>query len=981
MTNILIKDYKVNNLQKEYNGLSILLNHMEKHIERCLTENILNIIDRNNYLKILNDMVRQMNTIYNNNMVDICGNDSDNLDDQANEQKLIDFYPFSNIDIASNCSLSDIRNCINVYRILDSEILTTNNEYDNQILKEPFIEIKKNLLNKICNKIGFYNIDDGLILLIGEQYEKFLDENINERLYLFKEIFVPLKFEIKKIESKKKLFFSVNEYVYETILENTINLNLQKINDKKDIFVIFNGYINFDPLNIIIRTSQICNNFIYKKKKNLEIYLSKKTINEKFIKSYVKNSPLSNFIILNKDKFFEKMEKDYNKYQTLNKLTFMNLMKEFIRNDKDNKLNIKHMFKIIKLLLLGSEENINVAGLLFGIAKEKKPGELTISDIIFKNLSYHSQIKLKKSSISIKNELEKLKSLNIDDIDLKKQIVISKNMPNSAKKYALEKIEEMKSSNNEYYKQLLYVKTLLNFPWPSDEDDQFYMDIRKCNKKSQDFLNKVINILDEKVYGHEECKNSIKELIGQWISNPSSSGTTIGLVGPPGVGKTLIAKAIGDSLEIPFVQITLGGQNDGELLHGHGYTYSGAQPGMIIKKMVEAGSARCIMYFDELDKACKKHDSNEIYNILIHMIDPNTNKEFQDRFFQEISFPLNKVLFIFSYNDSSLIDNILMDRIKEIEVKPYKLEDKKIIAKKFLIREMCKLVGFENEHITLKDDDLEFIIEQYTYEAGVRELKRKLESLFLKLNIDKIYKTNMFENKNDNFIEPIFITKDLIQKYLGKKNINIQIIHNEDLIGVINGLYATDSGKGGILPIQIFNNFTGSDDKFTLKLTGSQRRIMRESVISAFTAAIHIVNEDIRTEFMRKNPQGMHIHATNSASPKNGPSGGSVFATGFISRILNKKIRHDIAMTGEIELTGKITKIGGLQYKLTGAKKAGVKLCLVPLENKEDIEQIKIEYKDLIDDTFEVKLVDNLFEILPLALIDFDSSQIINKIK
>ena len=395
----------------------------------------------------------------------------------------------------------------------------------------------------------------------------------------------------------------------------------------------------------------MCYNFIYSKKKELESYIfDKNEINKNFVRSYMRNILLVDILTLSNESFYKNITSDYKLYNKLSKLSFIYLMKEFVKDDTNTKNCLKNMYNIIRLLLLGSDESVNIAGLLFGITKEKKTDTLfSISEIIYKNLSHLSQIKLRKTIVSIKNEMDNIKSMSIDDIDLKKQVVVCKNMPIEVKKAAFEKIEEMKQSNNEYYKQLLYVKTLLNFPWPSNDDDAFFEEIGNIKGKSKIFLDNIIKNLNDRVYGHNECKDSIKELIGKWVSNPSSSGSAIGLSGPPGVGKTLIAKAIGQSLGIPFVQITLGGQNDGELLHGHGYTYSGSQPGMIVKKMVEAGSARCIIYFDELDKACKKYDSNEIYNILIHITDPNMNTEFQDRFFQEIKFPLNKVLFIFSY--------------------------------------------------------------------------------------------------------------------------------------------------------------------------------------------------------------------------------------------------------------------------------------------------------------------------------------------
>lgn len=947
------KDFKINNLLEEYNKYSEIFLNFQNHIEKCYTEHILTINDRNNLLKSLNDLVRQLNTTYNIAMIDVYDNNKLNKNEVMNEKE-------------SN----ELRNLMNIHKMLGI------NDFN-----DPFSDICKSLLSKIGSKIGFPSIHIALSLLISDQYKYLFDDESLNILKLFDHIFIPLKYQLESINNKELIIKNISIKKTE-IDKDILIINCAKISIKFNENQLINlyGYFLIDSLNVTIKTSQLCNNFIYQKKKEIETYIiSKKEINDKFLRSYLRNISACDIIILSNEEFLEKIREDYKIYNKLIKLSIICLMKEFVKEENNIKACIINMYNVIRLLLLGTEESINIAGLLFATSKEKKmDGDLSISDIIYKNLSYLSQIKLKKTTNSIKSEIDRIKAMSIDDIDIKKQIAVCKNMPDTVKKAAFEKIEEMKNSNNEYYKQLLYVRTLLSFPWPSPDDDTFFSDIGKSKEKSKNFLNNVINKLNNKVYGHQECKDSIKELIGKWICNPSSSGSAIGLAGPPGVGKTLIAKAIGESLGIPFVQITLGGQNDGELLHGHGYTYSGSQPGMIVKKMVEAGNSRCIMYFDELDKACKKYEGNEIYNILIHITDPNINSEFQDRFFQEIKFPLNKVLFIFSYNDSSQIDPILMDRIKEIEVKPFKFMDKKIILNKFLIKEMCELVGFENESIKFDDQTIDFIINQYTNEAGVRELKRKLEKIFLKLNIDRIYNTNVFEKINNlSKNKPVTLTNQLIGNYLGKNNLHIQYIHKENLIGVINGLYATDSGQGGILPIQIFDNYTNSDDKFTLKLTGSQRRVMRESVISAFTTAIHCIRQDIRDEYIRMHPHGLHVHTPAScATPKDGPSGGGAFSAGFVSRILNKKIRNDIAITGEIELTGKITKIGGLQYKLPGAKRAGIKLVLVSAENFDEIETMKKEYTDLFDDNFKVILVENLSQILEHALVDFDKSEI-----
>lgn len=983
MWEINIKDYRIHNLQKEYNKYSKYIMRFQNHVETVYRENILNINDRNNYLKVINDILRMMNATYNNNMLDICKEEeSEEESEELRKHDIITMMELTNMK--SEEIYDDIGELVEMCKLLGVNPMTMD-----EIMEEaPFREIKDKLLAKIARKIGFKTIKDALRMLMSEQYERLYEADEISKIRMYNKIYVPLGYTIERIEGRGVINFKKTKILNEVLIDNCARMYVKMKNEEEDKYIRLEGYFKYESLNIVQRTAQICNNFIYQKKKAIESYMmTRSKICEKFKRAYIKNISMSDIIVLTLEELVEKMEGEYKKYMRITNLSFMNLMKEFVKDERKEQeksggeeLSVEHMYTVIKLLLLGSEENINVAGLLYGISKEKNPRlECSIADIIYKNLSYVSQIKLKKTATSIKNELDKIKSLTVDDVDLKKQIVVCKNMPNAVKKAALEKVDEMKSSNNEYYKQLLYVKTLLNYPWISEEDDNIFADIGKEERKSRDFLDTVIKKLDDRVYGHKKCKDSIKELIGKWISNPSSSGSALGLVGPPGVGKTLIAKAIGESLNIPFVQITLGGQNDGEILHGHGYTYSGAQPGMVIKKMCEAGSGRCIMYFDELDKACKKHDSNEIYNILIHMIDKNTNKEFQDRFFQEINFPLNKVLFIFSYNESSLIDKILLDRIREIDVKPFKLYDKIAISEKFLIPEMLDVVGFNKKSIKIDGKEIELIVEQYTYEPGVRELKRKLEEIFLKMNLDRIYKKNLFKSidikKEVTEEKPIILNKDMIIKYLGKQKMQIQEIHTEDTVGVINGLYATDAGKGGVLPIQVYINYTGNE-KFTLKLTGSQRKVMRESVISAFTTAIHHIKEEIRKEFIKTNPHGFHIHTPGGGVPKDGPSAGCAFATAFISRILNKPIRHDIAMTGEIELTGKVTKIGGLQYKLTGAKRAGVTLALVSKENEEDVETIKKDYKDIFDDNFKVILIENLKEVLQYAIVDYDKEEI-----
>ena len=633
------------------------------------------------------------------------------------------------------------------------------------------------------------------------------------------------------------------------------------------------------------------------------------------------------------------------------------------------------MFNIIFLLLLGDDENCDIAGILLGLLKEKKNQSKCIYNLFFNNIGYYLQLKVKKSSNSIKNQIEKIKSTSTEDIDYTKQLATNKSIPDNVKSLTMEKIEEMKSFNNEYFKQLTFVKNIINYPWPSSGEDIFFKNLNNNKEKAYEYIKLVEEKLKDSSYGHEEAKKSLLQIIGKWISNPGSQGTSFGLVGPPGVGKTLLAKSVSKALNIPFAQITLGGQNDGEILHGHGYTYSGSQPGMIIKKMVEMGKSRCILYFDELDKACSKHGNvNEITSILIHLTDPNMNKTFQDRFFQGVDFPLDKVIMMFSYNDSSLVDPILLDRIKEITVNPYTISDKLEIIKNFTLPELINNIGFNDLDIKVSNDLIEYIIDNYTQEAGVRDIKRKMEDILLSLNLDKICKKGLF-SKNRKTLK---LTETMIKNTLRSPIDDNTTIHPNPEIGIINGLYATTSGNGGIIQIQIFDNASSSNDEFELKLTGKQGDVMKESVNCSYTAATQYIMRNLDkynnikdiNEHLNKNfKYGFHIHAPSTSTPKDGPSAGCAFTSAFISRILGKKIRNDIAMTGEVELTGKITKIGGLNFKLIGAKRAGVKQIYVPLENKKDLDDIKKKYTKLIDNNFKVDTFEYIDEIIDKILI------------
>jgi endopeptidase La len=742
-----------------------------------------------------------------------------------------------------------------------------------------------------------------------------------------------------------------------------LNRELWIKNNNKDCeYFKIEGYFINDTLSVLIKTSQLNYPLLYNKKCEIIKYISLYVnCDIKFVKKLIRYDYIGNIYCFTIDNYVIYVENMYKIYQYVTTSTFINIMKKFLSTE----FKIKCVFNIIFLLLHGSDYCADMVILLLDITKEKKINTPNIYNIIMHNLPYYLQVRIKKSTDNIKNELERIKNINPDDVNYKTQLIINKNIPDNVKSLAIEKIEELKAVNNEYYKQLMYIKHIINFPWPQVNDVNIIN-----NNQAVVYLDNIDKKLQSLTFGHTEAKKVLLQMIGKWITNPSSQGTCFGLVGPPGVGKTLLAKSVSKALDIPFAEITLGGQNDGELLHGHGYTYAGSQPGMIVKKMVEMGKSRCILYFDELDKACSKHGSvNEITSILIHLTDPNMNKTFQDRFFQGIDFPLDKVIMIFSYNDSKLVDPILLDRLKQINIEPYTVNDKLNIVKNFIISEVAQSIGLQNESwINIDDELIEFIIDEYTSEAGVRTIKRTIEKIFLTLNLDKIYKRNNFKTDKD-----FKITKELIVEILEKSNNESSLIHSEPVIGIINGLYATNNGDGGIIPIQIFTN-TSSSNSFEMKYTGKQGDVMKESVQCSFTAAIEYIKrnkliKDIDKHILTKFKNGFHIHTPSTATPKDGPSAGCAFTSAFISRILNKPIKNDIAMTGEIELTGKITKIGGLNFKLFGAKKAGVKMVYVSNDNIKDVDNIKTNYPKLIDNNFNVILVNNIDEIINNILV------------
>ena len=498
-------------------------------------------------------------------------------------------------------------------------------------------------------------------------------------------------------------------------------------------------------------------------------------------------------------------------------------------------------------------------------------------------------------------------------------------------------------------------------------------DIQKISsniKQITDYMLEVKSTLDKAVHGHDKAKKQIERIIGQWI-NGEQDGYCFGFEGPPGIGKTSLAKrGLSDCLKDdkgnsrPFAMIQMGGDSNGSTLHGHNYTYVGSTWGSIVQILIDKKCMNPIIFIDEVDKISRTEHGKEIVGILTHLLDPAQNDCFQDKYFTGIDLDLSKALFILSYNDVEAIDKILLDRVHRIKFNNLSLEDKLIICNSHILPEVYKKMGLE-DMIIFTDDVLKFIIDEYTSESGVRKLKEILFEIVGEINLDTI----KFLDKDYEL--PIKITiEDVKTKYFKDKHeIKHKKIHTESRIGTINGLWANALGKGGVIPIQV--SWRPSEKFLQLHLTGMQGDVMKESMNVALTLAWKLTPLE-RRDYIWKNQNhtlnGVHIHCPEGATPKDGPSAGTAITIAIYSMLNEKKIKYNIAITGEICLNGSVTEIGGLDLKIIGAIKAGVKEILFPNENMKDYNNFMEKYKDtpLLDGIkfYPIKSIQQVFDLV-----------------
>lgn len=478
----------------------------------------------------------------------------------------------------------------------------------------------------------------------------------------------------------------------------------------------------------------------------------------------------------------------------------------------------------------------------------------------------------------------------------------------------LKKMSKMPGFSAEASVSRNYIETLLELPWKKTTKDD--LDIERAS-----------SVLDRDHYGLKEVKERILDYLAVKKLNPKMKGTIICLVGPPGVGKTSLAKSVADSMGRKFVRVSLGGVRDEAEIRGHRRTYIGSMPGRIMKAMKLAGVKNPLILLDELDKMSSDFKGDPA-SAMLEVLDPEQNIHFEDHYI-DVPYDLSQVFFLATANDLRNIPEPLIDRMEIISLSSYTEYEKLHIAKQYLVKQLQEENGLKDIKITISDNVILKIINEYTREAGVRSLKREINNLFRKL-ARKVVKEKL---------EKITVNAGNLEKYLGKAKFRPEKMKERTYkVGIVNGLAWTSVGgitlevQGVLIP-----------GKGALNLTGTLGNVMKESAEVSFTYVKsnfekYHINEK---EFLEK--KNIHLHFPEGATPKDGPSAGIAITTAILSVLTGREIRQDIAMTGEITITGEVLAIGGVKEKVIGAHRAGIREVILPEDNRPDIADIPHE--------------------------------------
>lgn len=512
--------------------------------------------------------------------------------------------------------------------------------------------------------------------------------------------------------------------------------------------------------------------------------------------------------------------------------------------------------------------------------------------------------------------MEQLEKLNADK-ETKEKI-----------KKEIQRFKGMPGGSQEANVLRTYIETVLEMPW------------KKVSRDNQDIIH-AKEILEEDHYGLEKVKDRVLEFLAVRALTKKGTSPILCLVGPPGTGKTSIARSVARALGKKYVRISLGGIHDEAEIRGHRKTYVGAMPGRIADAMRQAGVSNPLMLLDEIDKVSADY-RGDVSSALLEVLDGEQNVKFRDHYL-EIPLDLSGVLFIATANDASTIPRPLLDRMEVIEVSSYTENEKFHIAKKYLIPKQLERNGLAEEMLSFSDKALEKIIHNYTREAGVRNLERRIGEICRKAAREFLEKKK----------KTVHITEGNLQKYLGKEKITFENANEEDEVGIVRGLAWTSVG-GDTLQIEV--NVMPGDGK--LQMTGQMGDVMKESAQIALTYVRSVADRyGVESRYFKEHD--LHLHIPEGAVPKDGPSAGITMATAMLSAVTGKKVCASVAMTGEITLRGRVLPIGGLKEKTLAARMAHMKKVLVPDKNRPDMAEISKEITKGMEIVF-VKTMDDV---------------------
>ena len=949
------------------------------------------------------------------------------ISEKLNNEYLIDNIKYD--ELYDN--MTRLNNIHNEYNKIKTPLLIKSLGQKNILEINTKIENIKYLLHNIIKIGGAKKCSHVMQIFISINWHKKMSRCYISLFKLYNRLFIPKSVTIQKKNHNDLLDETTNlPYARKLLITNDdFIMSLQgaelvcPLSDKD---IIIKGYFIIDPLTNVSHEIQMKTKY-----KQLHERCRIITKSDEFYINYLRQLSLRDFIVLTVDQIITQVNKDYDQLQDLKKESLPGIIKKFLQS----KLIDQH--KVITLFLLDDNNSKFMAHIIFDMLYTDSALSTSspYGSILYKNLHWSIQHIFKKNYSVVEEYKKKLNNLTTNKIPYETQIVQMKCTENIKEK-ALEKLKEINSSRDGSItsKATKYLDGLLKIPFgvykeeviisfldkfkekvnkfmtnyikenntnlqilPNNDgtfvttgsDITNLLDILKndhmlsaikqewdeYNVKKVQYIKYVRETLDDCVYGHDNVKLQLERILGQWI-NGKSNGAVIGLLGPPGIDKTCIiknglSKCLVDENNNPrpFAFIPLGGATNGSYLDGHSYTYVGSTWGRIVDILIETKCMNPILFIDELDKVSNTEHGRELIGILTHLTDSTQNTDFTDKYFAGIKFDLSKCLIIFTYNDASLVDRILRDRITTIELKSLSKKDKLVITNKYILPEILEIVGYKFEDIIFESDAIEHIIDCYTYEAGVRKLKEKIFEIVREVNLIRMFDTSIKL--------PFTVDKEYVTKlFSDKPKVQIKRISSKPMCGVVNGLYATAAGVGGLTIIQAFRTISESKE-LKLEFTGSQGDVMKESIKCAKTIAWNIIPQEIKnkikSDWDKNGTYGLHIHCPDTSTPKDGPSAGGAITLAIISQLCNIPVKNTIAMTGEIDLKGNITIIGGVPSKIEGAISAGAKLVLLPEENRLDYEKIKD--KLLVDGTddqyrIEVKFISSIYNILEYALED-----------